>query len=377
MDCQIDSAKIIEVPKFNYFDRELYCKLEDVFDSIFFVRLETQPNCIIGNVWQMEVVNENIFVCDLSTRGIRVFDMQGNYICKIGTTGHGPYEFVEPSDMHVTDTAVLVYDQWQHKLLKYNHRGIPIFEKILPFVCNQVAELNSGDYLYRGVNSSNHHLPKVINYQFWQTDTSFIVKNVGLYRKYDEFQPRLNNCDFIKNNSCIYYYDEITDYVYKFDSVGRIKPSHKFNFLSNHDKDIFLIKNPYKSTKAFNEGDYVSVLDIKFIGNGVLYTLLSKGICTFVFQNLRTNKVKYFKRTDFENSTMSKSVYMTQPLCVYNDFVGFSITPERILPIYNYIKSNNMSESSMSLFDKNLIDGLKEDDNPIIVFGRVKKEFYE
>lgn len=382
MEISNDTFRIINVPNFNYFKRELYSKLDEVFDSIWYLRLATHSNCIIGCINQIEFINNTIIVRDqYQTRNICVFDMQGNFNRKIGESGSGPNEYVEPTDMYITSAAILVYDQWQHKMIKYQHNGMRIFEIQLPFICNQIAELTNGNYLYRGINSCNQHLPRIIDYQFWQTDSTFTIRNVGLYRKFNNYAQRWSNSDFFKSNGNLYYYDEITDTIHKFDSIGNVMPYYKFKFPSNHNKSVFLEKNIYKRNKEFNEGEYISVCDVKFIKNSIVYTLMTKGISTYVFQNLRNNMTHYFKRTEIENSNISRLLFMTPPLNTYNDYVVFSITPERILSMYEYAKNQKDYWQGAPQWvidnDHKLIEGLNEEDNPILVFGRLKKEFYE
>ena len=378
LDCKKGKLIYADAPIFDY-TSGVHGMCDDVFDTIYTIQLETLDSCIIGNITQIEIVNDTIYIRDqYMTKNICVFDKNGKFVRKIGTIGQGPFEFIEPSDMQVTDNAILIYDQWQHKLIKYKHDGTKIFEKILPFMCSQVVELKNGEFLFMGINADNFHLPQILNYKFWKTDTSFIINKIGLpciHNKYPtDIGYKINN----NSNSC-YYYDFISDTVFFFDDKGDMHPKYKINFQKSHSKEILCSKS---MSKAINNGKYVMIRKIfPIVPNGLVYTMLTKHRMTNVFCNVKTGETKYFNINDVYKSNLTRLLSYFEPLNVYKDYIVFSAHTDDILKQYEFaIQQKSWWDNApnwVQTNDKKLIENIKLEDNPIIVFGRVKKEFYE
>jgi len=370
----------LNVPVFDY-NSKIEGKIDDVFDSIYTIRLETLDSCIIGNIDQLEIVNDTIYIRDqYMTRNICMFDMNGKFVRKIGKMGQGPLEYIEPSDMHVTANAIIVYDQWQHKLIKYRHNGFYVSENILPFMCTQIMELDNGEFVFLGINADNFHLPQILNYKFWKTDASFRVNKVGLYCKHNVFPTSYDNKLF-RNSIGEYYYDYVSDTVFFFDSVGNMFPKYKMNFKKNHSKDILRsgIKN---YVKASNDGEYISIRKFFALKNYIICAMATGHRTTNIFYNLKTNNITYFNANTIYKSNISRLLPYTTPLGIYKNDIVFCISPSDLLNGYEHFvaKQEDYWQGPPQWVidnDHKLIEGLNEEDNPILVFGRLKKEFYE
>ena len=69
------------------------------FKSPKTIILETNENCLIGHIFDLQVFDECIYVLDTQiANSLFVFDMSGQFLKKIGSLGQGPGEYIQLSD---------------------------------------------------------------------------------------------------------------------------------------------------------------------------------------------------------------------------------------------------------------------------------------
>lgn len=82
--------------------------------------LETKPECPISRISSLEFFNNQIYVLDARAQSLYVFDINGNYLNKIGKRGKGKNEYIELSDFSIDRKDSILY-LWDAvgKILKY------------------------------------------------------------------------------------------------------------------------------------------------------------------------------------------------------------------------------------------------------------------
>jgi len=99
--------------------------------SVFFkscktIILETNSECFIGNITDIQAFDEKIFIHDKAiAKSLFVFDMEGKFICRIGKFGRGPGEYLSIEDFTINteNNEIYVLDSKQDKLHKYSVSG--------------------------------------------------------------------------------------------------------------------------------------------------------------------------------------------------------------------------------------------------------------
>lgn len=69
------------------------------------------------------VVDDIVFVLDFLVPTIRRFDMDGQFLGNVGRVGSGPGEYARPSAMEPFQGGVLILDQSQGRVSRFNSRG--------------------------------------------------------------------------------------------------------------------------------------------------------------------------------------------------------------------------------------------------------------
>lgn len=362
----------IDIPNFSSND-VITRVIDEVFDSVFVVKLETRDNCIIGRINQVSILNDTIYVRDLAmTKNICEFDMNGKFLRSIGNKGNGPFEYVEPTDMHVTNDGIIIYDQWQHKLIKYKHDGTPIYDKKIPFICNQVFQLKNGDFMFRIISPENNHLNSIKEYQLWHTDSTFAIKKVGLSRKGSVISI-WNPFVFIRSDTEAYFHNEITDTLYHIDGSGVLGSRLCFKFPRNHSKEAMYNFDLFKD-------QYMSIPSFCFVNdNYLIYTVYESKRQVYVFENLDSKSTKLITKWNLRKSNLSRILHFEDILTAYEDFVVTS------MPSWGLIKrfkatlrdsANVWCDAPDHVFerDRNLVESLTDDDNDVLVFFRLRND---
>ncbi len=81
--------------------------LSEFVDSIEYIKLQTDPSCLIGYAAQVIIRDEYIYVADIYNRAAFVFDKKGNFVSIFDKIGRGPDEFIE-------FRPIIVDDQEEH-----------------------------------------------------------------------------------------------------------------------------------------------------------------------------------------------------------------------------------------------------------------------
>jgi hypothetical protein len=77
-------------PKVNVISNEL--KFNDLIEDYKYIKLETNENCLIGEVRQFQIYKSNIYIL---TDVVNCFDPEGKFLFSINRKGRGPDEFIQ------------------------------------------------------------------------------------------------------------------------------------------------------------------------------------------------------------------------------------------------------------------------------------------
>jgi len=134
---------------FEDFDKEAELLLSEVYDSVWYIKLDNSTSALLGDIDRIVFSDSHIFILDrYKTKSIKKFDLKGNYITDIGSQGRGPGEFIEPTDFVCIDNKIIVYDQFTHRLLHFNINGTLIDVQRVPFSFNTFFAFNENEFVF-------------------------------------------------------------------------------------------------------------------------------------------------------------------------------------------------------------------------------------
>lgn len=113
-----------------------------------FIQLETNDNCLIGEVTDILCTKDNIYILDFrSSKSLFEFDKNGKFIKKLCSVGNGPGEFVLPRSFAIDEINMKLFllDVGVGKVLEYN---LKTFEFVREMPINGISLFYNNDRLY-------------------------------------------------------------------------------------------------------------------------------------------------------------------------------------------------------------------------------------
>ncbi|WP_291530366.1 6-bladed beta-propeller [Bacteroides sp. UBA939] len=123
----LEDARAIE---FGKLEKEKTSMLHE----LTFIKLETNDDCLIKQINQIQVFDNHIYVLDV--RGLYTFDMEGKYVRGLIASGDGPGEFLSPFSFWIDRSGfIFILDRQLNRLLKYDISNLIFVESIMmPFM---------------------------------------------------------------------------------------------------------------------------------------------------------------------------------------------------------------------------------------------------
>lgn len=211
-------------------DKDRYFNLSEVIDSISYVRLETNENCLVGRIDKIMQHDSLLFISDReSSNAIFCFTMNGEFVFKIDRSGKGPGEYLRIDDCCIdSDGNILLYDAGLKKIIKCDNNGNFTGDEIeLDFYADYFAYLSPQDnYVFYSsyreafnrcnliiTNSEGKVISKYLQFDKkyntnkatmpFQNLRSYNTNSVPVFQMYDNKVYEINNEGFI----CKYEFD--------------------------------------------------------------------------------------------------------------------------------------------------------------------------
>ncbi|MDR1224447.1 MAG: 6-bladed beta-propeller [Tannerella sp.] len=219
---------------------ELTVKLSDLTDSIEYVPLETTENSLIKYVDRLTVMKQHILVNDGCS--YLLFSRQGKFICRVGSRGNGPGEFICGNcyDIDEENERIYVWGIYEKRLYVYDFSG-KFLENIY---LKNISGINTFFFLDR------QHILAVKDRPMFGTDTLCLANPAtGDVRKYP---GSIQSID--RRNQCAYTRSAASDG--KSDSIFRVtKDSRSLQHVISQEKpegkDFFMAQLPLKAGNRY------------------------------------------------------------------------------------------------------------------------------
>jgi hypothetical protein len=342
--------------------------VENIFDSVSFVRLSNEPEAIIGGIDQITLKDSLIFIRDCwSTKSVKMFSCDGKYIRHIGSHGRGPGEYLEPTYMEVTEYNIIIWDQFNMSLLFYDFNGK--FQRSLefPFMAMKFHYIDDDHIIFNTINSDNDKYSEIVNYSVFECNSNFEITSRGFYRKKDSYESILYNHNFFEQNETIFYHPSYCDTLYSINRNGIIEAEYAFDFgrktvpekLRKGNNKRLLRKEQAGSRYMFMKGD------VHLTANHIHFGYIeAHREFDCIYSTTSQSVVSFHRRSGFFPLVFTNIIGSTE-----DAFIGyfFPAMIENQLNEWKKIPYDDL----VSQFGKTRTElgfRIKPDDNPIITF---------
>lgn len=338
----------------------------DLIEDVKYIPLETNDSSLIGYFRKILIYDNKIFIMDdMSAESVFIFDMNGNFITKIGTKGGAPNEFYKLAGMSIykKKKELIVYDNKKKKMMYFTFNGKFIkSEKVNFRFYGSFAALPSGN-IVSCTNKScrNTHLGRWDDYRLVYTDSTGNINNVAFRYDDNEKLPMALSEIFDNGNSLLYQpcfkneLYEVTDstFNFKYSIVlgSKFKSFNSKRLLSF--KEINSFKQSWNNTTNL---DNVAENDTH-----LYFSIANSNQKTFCFYDKRTKHVIVTNDMSFD----SNWVINFPVIHAYKDYFIATVTPRLLKMVSD--KSN-----SLSLDVQQLVKKKNDDDNSFLVMFKLK-----
>jgi hypothetical protein len=266
-------------------NRKLQIKLSEIADSISYVTLETDSNCLIGTIDKLIYYKNNYYILDKSiTKSLFCFNHLGKFIFKIDKIGNGPGEYLYPTDfsLDTLNNNIFIYDSRSKKVNIYNKTGQFLNEI-------KFDELYCESFEYLGDDIFGFYANYVPNYKYSKRGLFFNLllfnSNGDLSSKYFSFDKKLIDSRKIIANP-VYFssnsfnksllYTQYCNTIFIVDSSGP-KPCYLLNYgVQLTEREVAIISRNSKSEfevemKLQNSG-YIRLITVLQTNNHLFLT---------------------------------------------------------------------------------------------------------
>ncbi len=361
----------INIDEQDYDNTVLYSHL---FKSVKLIALETNRNYLIGQIDEIELYNDTIYILDANIgKAIYVFDKNGGFINKIGRLGKGPGEYFRPKSFTIDKNTKQIKVLDESKLLIFSINGN--FQKEIP-----LSHYDSPRYLksVNGITYFDHQMfrGRTSSYLLSAIDSTGQILNQWL--PYKEYNKGLTLPFGTKNHLVNTFYDIKFTQPF-FDTIFSISNNDIKPFISISTKNNITIDeiNDFNGLSDIREISNIYWKSKKFLGvksyienhNLIMFDFQNEGTTHTVFYNPK-NKTFIFSKYMFMNDLIPMEGYY--PFYAAYDNYFISVLEYRDTELKKLIE--NVNNGSILLSEKQLsvLKKLTPDSNPIIVFYECK-----
>ncbi|WP_302783948.1 6-bladed beta-propeller [Bacteroides fluxus] len=240
-------------------------------DSIKYISLETTDTCLIGEIADVQMSGEHIFVLDIRMQTVGIFSKDGKYQGKIFHKGDASGEYINMCQFEYDENnnRIIILDLWTHTLLFYTIAGeylksikldIGAFDfKVLPSG-GYVVSLAGADSKEAGIyhlDDSGKIVKRLVNRN--QEHLIYLNSNWDLCSIGDDVCFMAPNFD----NEVYHFNGKELDMVQSFCMKPEMKHSYKENISLEHMEDF--VRTRYIESKKWLFASYwCAVFDVRY-----------------------------------------------------------------------------------------------------------------
>lgn len=358
--------------------------LSEIAESVEYIPLENTGKSILGNVFDVQLTKEYIFIKHNGSRLLTQYNRNGKFIRHIGTEGRGPKEYalIRIFSLDEKNGLIYIHTNWTRKILVYNfngeyvktlkfkavERGEVIWSRDSLFITFGEPQVGNEPFVFIEHNENGDTLQTIANHNFWNSDETS-NSSVSIWGQ--NIFYRVENKLHIKSwyNDTVYTYNEHNkivpeffvdlkehkipnDLVYERKSTRPMLKNYYWTGINESDKYIF-IRYGLHGIRKIGEGEYGCILYNKKIKEGVA---------------LKNQGEEYGFTNDLNGGPDFKPRYSNDSL-IFVDVTAIDMK--------QYLDSEKFKNQTVKFPEQKeklveLNKTLKEDDNHFLMIARLK-----
>jgi hypothetical protein len=364
-------------------------KLNDWFSEINYVPLHSGQGNYISEINRVRVTDNHIIVLENlnPTRKIYIYKRNGDLMATIANTGQGPSSFFGVYDFWVNEdqNTIELLDQTQGKIITYNLNGVYVESHSLPSPFQEFVKLSEQEYVLYSGNSIVENNKNNIHY--FSFDSGIKKSWMPIPRFLEMANSERFSFSFNHSDNTYLFTTAFNNTIYTFGPEKEsFHPTYTVDFgtswISQDQLNTYKkLVGTWEGVKLLNQSQ--KVYDFRMLANfkyDIFFSffLNQKHYYALYDKSTRETKVSYAKYGDPTPNDYDLGQNLFYLCSVYQDYLIFFLHPYELK---NHLKNlspslfENLPIETQKNFDrlKQLNDRLKEEDNPILVFAKLKE----
>ncbi|TKG94746.1 6-bladed beta-propeller [Puteibacter caeruleilacunae] len=341
----------------------------NIFKSFKYIPLETTPECLIGNIEKIEMLDDHLIIFDrFVTKKIFVFNINGKFITTLGERGKGPGEYSMLSDFDISPDgkSIFLLDRGPRRIMQFNNKFEHIKTFAYDFYTSRFLNLGEDNFLFfNGVMNNKKVSDK--NYRFFQWSypngeihKQFQANNIldKIRANFERIRPYENKFIYhpFLNDTIFEVGDSSVNPLFRVTLEGETPTAKDFKHCKDHREfGSILRKKNYPRLKSFRFTDNIIILR---------YTI---------------NQMGYQSIIDRKNFSYKNIRYISNKRCLDGPmFIGsgkdFLISLIHTPSLLNWYNSKTRKNPDYFKLPENqkILRNLKEENNPVLVIHYLK-----
>lgn len=332
---------------------------ESMVSEVRTIKLETTRKSVLGGIYKLIVVDDNIYVFDnYKGGGVAVFNRNGSFVRRL-SHGRGPGEITRIWDIDFDEAKEELY-LYQHPFfMVYDKNGNFLRDIRLPLGFYNFKVTSNGYVLKTTHTEGNHHLGKANKLSLFMLDKNLKLTHASLPGIIDMAYSEYSY--LTTSGKDIYVCQPFEDVVYRLSAAGDLRAEYLLKYDDNHiDVEEMkrhrsdIISYLSKTERFYHHGKHLET------SSHSLFFLKSGGGGCAVYRNKKSGALAGGK---IQKVSLDRLPPIAFPIATCGDYFV------SIVPPYSYkeIASGGL------LSDKDIakLSQMEQDDNPTLVLFKV------
>lgn len=339
-------------------------KFETIVEDYYYLPLETTPNSLIGQYRNIELYKNYIYIQDVETKLLYIFDKKGKFISSLGQRGNGPDDLLHLTTFTIdrNKKEVIVYDSFKQEFFFYTLEGNFKRRTATPirFENNNFGIDQYGQMIVASISSNNPELKEFDGSSLFILDSTLNILKASTLQNIhasNNYAPSL----LLRNNNQIAYMSNYTSDFFVACQHG-VELKYKFDLSAfenalNKEKLSILIDKPEELLPYYFSSAHI-LPPIFFTEKHLFFKVQTANATStmYCYYNKHSNQTISF--SDLDNVICNNGLIFSSVVTAHNDyFVGY-VTPELLID-HKELTGKFAEEVSF-------------DDNAILVFFKLK-----
>ncbi len=368
------------VPKEIQINAKKIYQSDSLIENYTYIRLETCEESLIGDIDEMCADENYLFILDKKNQKVLQFDTNGLFIRSLGSCGRGPHEYVGVCNMAIdkNNKEVCLVDAGAGKLLFFNYKGQCVRVEPMYYMFSEMAFVDSFR-VHHVDRAHNENIPSVDLFHLIVSDK----KQEPLYCDFPMSEIHRQSFYFSLPNPLsvgadgLYYNSPLSDTLWRVTSKG-CDAAYVLKFpdrdVSFTNEEVATMSYDDYSKRKKEMDTYGGLLHVtrKF----VYFTILDKEqYVSSVLYSRRTGKVRYYgvvQLPQFGKRRLGDYYANSSFDYLFHDSLFVKVLqPYQVLHRFKS-GDDNIYYESLRREDRRMLDGWKEEDNPILMLVNPK-----